>query len=517
MRFDDRLKTVMTQPVADAHDRTVRWRQLVDLLSRPHEEIDPALLDAALSMVRSGLRTVARPIRAATARSIAGRASEPRLIAIFAADRLEVAAPLLSSAPLDEAGWKAVMAAASPEVANFIRTVRGVEEPSGPEPASVMPDTEEETSHSISELVARIERLKSKRDSLAAPVEKFEADISALPAATPLSGSMLFRWECDASGQIAWVDGAPRGALIGRSLPGEEGADRKLVRAFADRLPFDGAPLTIPAPALEGEWRLSGIPAFSPVDGRFLGYRGIARRGVEEEEPVAPPATKSALANDAESLRETIHEIKTPLNAIIGFAEIIDGQYLGPAHRSYRHRAAEIVSQARILLAAIEDLDFAARIQTGSAGQQEPVDLGQILPPLIEELAERALARDVQLRVMPIADQHPCALDRDLAERLLRRLLGAVIDSAAAGETIKVEVHEERGRCLVSVTRPASTVNFTERQMLDPSFLSAGEEEGARLGLGFALRLVRGLVRLAGGSVKFTAEQIILTIRAAKA
>ena len=36
----------MTQPVADAHDRTVRWRQLVDLLSRPHDEIDPALLDA---------------------------------------------------------------------------------------------------------------------------------------------------------------------------------------------------------------------------------------------------------------------------------------------------------------------------------------------------------------------------------------------------------------------------------------------------------------------------------------
>ena len=516
MRFDDRLKTVMTQPVADAHDRTVRWRQLVDLLSRPHEEIDPALLDAALTMVRSGLRTVARPIRAATARSIAGRASEPRLIAIFAADRLEVAAPLLSSAPLDDAGWKAVVAAASPEVAGFIRTVRGADHPPEPEPQAIEPKSEDEdSSHSISELVARIERLKSKRESQAAPIEKFEAQAPEAREATT-SGSMLFRWECDASGQIAWVDGAPRGALIGRSLPGDEGADRRLIRAFADRLPFDGAPLTIPAPALEGEWRLSGIPAFSPVDGRFLGYRGIARRGVEDDEEPAAPQAKSALASDAESLRETIHEIKTPLNAIIGFAEIIDGQYLGPAHRSYRHRAAEIVSQARILLAAIEDLDFAARIQTGSAGHQDPVDLGQILPPLIEELAERALPRDVQLRVTPIADQHPCALDRDVAERLLRRLLGAVIDSAAAGETIRVEVHEERGRCLVSVTRPASTVNFTERQMLDPSFLSAGEGEGSRLGLGFALRLVRGLVRLAGGSLKFTADQIVLTMRATK-
>ena len=516
MRFDDRLKTVMTQPVADAHDRTVRWRQLVDLLSRPHEEIDPALLDAALTMVRSGLRAVARPIRAATARSIAGRASEPQLVAIFAGDKLEVAAPLLSSAQLDDAGWATVTKAASAEVANFIRTIRN--EPGTPAVQSesdAAPELEEEHSHSISELVARIERLKSRREGQAAPIEKFEA--SPEPPAPVPAGSMLFRWECDASGQIAWVDGAPRGALIGRSLPGEEGADRRLIRAFADRLPFDGAPMTIPAPALEGEWRLSGIPAFSPVDGRFLGYRGIARRGLEDDEPIVAPPAKKALASDAESLRETIHEIKTPLNAIIGFAEIIDGQYLGPAHRTYRHRAAEIVSQARILLAAIEDLDFAARVQTGSVGQQEPVDLGKILPSLIDELAERALGRNVQLRVTPVADQHPCALDRDLAERLLRRLLGAVIDAAAPAETIKVDVHEERGRCLVSVTRPASTAHLTERQMLDPSLLTAGEEEGTRLGLGFALRLVRGLVRLAGGSLKFTPDQIILTIRAAKA
>ena len=515
MRFDDRLKTVMTQPVADAHDRTVRWRQLVDLLSRPYEEIDPALLDAALTMIRSGLRAVARPIRAATARSIAGRASEPRLVAIFAADKLEVAAPLLSSAQLDEEGWGVVSKAASKEVAGFIRTLRG-EAAEQPRQVRPEPAVEEDHSVSISELVARIERLKQKqrRDEPAPPASFDEPP--APPRENPAGGTRLFRWECDSSGQIAWVEGAPRGALIGRSLPGEEGADRQLVRAFSDRLPFDGAPLTIATPALDGEWRLSGIPAFSPVDGRFMGYRGIARRGMEEEEPAAPAENRPALTSEAEALRETIHEIKTPLNAIIGFAEIIDGQYLGPAHRTYRHRAAEIVSQARILLAAIEDLDFAARVQTGSAGPQVATDLGAIFPPVIEALASRALERGVELRVTPISDRHSCSLDRDLADRLLRRLLGAVIDAAAKAETIKVDVHEEKGRCLVSVTRPASTINLTERQMLDPSFLSTGEEDGARLGLGFGLRLVRGLVRLAGGSLKFTADHIVLTMRAAK-
>jgi signal transduction histidine kinase len=29
-----------------------------------------------------------------------------------------------------------------------------------------------------------------------------------------------------------------------------------------------------------------------------------------------------------------MHELRTPLNAIIGFGEIIEGQYLGPAHRA---------------------------------------------------------------------------------------------------------------------------------------------------------------------------------------
>jgi signal transduction histidine kinase len=63
---------------------------------------------------------------------------------------------------------------------------------------------------------------------------------------------------------------------------------------------------------------------------------------------------------DPDSLRELVHEIKTPLNAIMGFAEIIEGQYLGPADRGYRERAAEIWRQARLLLTAIDDLDFAA-------------------------------------------------------------------------------------------------------------------------------------------------------------
>ena len=514
----------MTQPVADAHDRTVRWRQLVDLLSRPHDELDPALLDAALTMVQTGCKAVPKAVRAATARSIAGRAAEPRLLAIFASDKLDVAAPLLAAAPLDEAGWATVLASASHEVAAFVETLRGEAvpakeppkaKPAAPEPPPADPDDAahpvgEEGVPSIGEMVARIERLKSKRGTDAPAYEHAAPEpVAPQPAQVPLTGPNLFRWECDASGQIGWVEGAPRGALIGLSLPASEGAPRELVRAFTDRLPFDDTPLTLPTPALEGEWRLSGIPAFSPSDGRFLGYRGIARReGVElEEEPVSPQA---AVGADTEALRETIHEIKTPLNAIIGFAEIIDGQYLGPAHRNYRHRAAEIVAQARTLLAAIEDLDLGAQLQARGPSAAA-TDLAEVLPPIAEELGNRALSRDVRLRIVTSLGMLRCGVDPDLAKRLLTRLLGAAVDAAPDGQQVEVDVRESKKRMTISVSRPVSTRHLSDEQIMDPSLQSDGEG-AAKLGLGFALRLVRGLARLAGGDLKLTPAEFQLVL-----
>lgn len=499
----------MTQPVADTHDRTVRWRQLVDLLSRPHDELDPALLDAALTMVQSGMRSVPKAVRSATARSIAGRAAEPRLIAIFAADKLEVAAPLLAAAPLDEAGWALVLALASEEVTAFVHTLRGdVAAPPAREPEQ----PSAEPAPSIGDMVARIERLKSRRETPQAEAETGQPPARPPEPAQLATGPNLFRWECDAAGQIGWVEGAPRGALIGRSLPGEEGAPRDLVRAFSDRLPFDDTPVQLPTPALEGQWRLSGIPAFSPADGRFLGYRGIARReGVEE--PQQPSAGSAA---DADTLRETIHEIKTPLNAIIGFAEIIDGQYLGPAHRNYRHRAAEIVAQARMLLAAIEDLDFAARLQSQPSDRDAASDLAEILPPLAEELGNLALARDIRLRIVTSLGSLRCRLEADLARRLLDRLLRAAVDAAPDGQQVEVDVREGRRKLVVSVTRPSSTLRLSEAQMMDPAFQVEGADGGTRLGLGFALRLVRGLARLAGGELKLTNAEFQLVLPAAK-
>jgi signal transduction histidine kinase len=328
----------------------------------------------------------------------------------------------------------------------------------------------------------------------------------------------LFRWECGPSGEIAWIEGAPRGALIGRTLArveDESGArvDEEAVRAFAMRAPFRDANFRLPGEGLvSGDWKISGVPAFEPADGRFAGYRGIALRDV----PAPPPeAEASEVFADPDSLRELVHEIKTPLTAIIGFAEIIDGQYLGPADRRYRERAAEIVGQARLLLGAIDDLDFAAKIHSAASADARRAEMGDQLDALAPTLRELASARGVDLEIARHPRMPLCAVEPELADRLLYRLSSAVIEQAGAGERLRLALEDAKGACRFSISRPAALRGISDAQLFDTRGGEAVEGAGDTLGVGFSLRLVRGLARIAGGDLHTSPAGIALVLPAA--
>jgi signal transduction histidine kinase len=314
--------------------------------------------------------------------------------------------------------------------------------------------------------------------------------------ATPADAPGLFRWECGPTGEIAWVDGAPRGPLIGRSIarPSEGDGDRidvQVVRAFALRAPFRDAALTVAGKGpVAGEWKMSGVPAFEPADGRFAGYRGVALR---EAEPEASYEQVSGLLPDPDSLRELVHEIKTPLNAIIGFAEIIDGQYLGPADRRYRVRAAEIVAQARLLLIAIDDLDFAAKLSASAKTDVPRVNIGSLVEHLVPSLRQIAGGRGVELDASGTMRDLTAAVQPELADRLIMRLCSAVIERARSGERLRLSVDQTMGSSRVSISRPAALAGLG-----DASLFGAADDLSAQ---GFSLRLVRGLARIAGAEL----------------
>jgi hypothetical protein len=543
VRFDDRLNTVLAQPAANPHDRAVRWRQLVELLARA-DDLSSASAQLALLEVRSEAVVVDPQVRAAAARAVAGPRLPIELVFAFAADTIHVSAPVLAAVSLNTGEWQQVIERASSESRQFIRSMHpeipelvptqapapppppvqeqpvaatpaaaepqqaaAPEAPPPPTPAPAMPIP------SISEVLARIENLRQDRQFL--PSETAPSAVPAAVAAAPRprrtaeTPSPLFRWECGPSGEIAWVEGVPRGPLIGRSLaqPAEHnGVDPRIQRAFAVRAPFRDANMTIggDGPAA-GEWKLSGVPAFEPMDGRFAGYRGVGMRsGVAIPDQI--PIEQSEQL-DENALRELVHELKTPLNAIIGFAEIIDGQYLGPAETIYRERAAEIVSQGRLLFSAIEDLDIAAQLRSSPAAADGSTDLNALLTALLPDFKDRAARRGAQFEVALSRSPAIASLDKAVLERLLRRFYTALIDVAEPRERLSASIDCDVGQCLVSLNRPEAMRAISDSQL----FGREGESKDV-LASGFSLKLARGIAQTAGGDLRVTGDKLALVL-----
>lgn len=517
MRFDDRLLTVLNQPVGDRHDAAVRWRQLVDLVARAGPSSASPVLDRALETIRSEAPRIDEDLRAAAARAVAARPLPFGLLQYFIADGLTVSAPVLAAASLDAAEWRELLQASDEETRRFVEALHPEVPAASAEPhvLAEAPETAESLQSQLDALAAAVNGEKAPAPAAPAPslsevVARIERRRRARPAervveasravAVPADAPSLFRWECGPSGDIAWVDGAPRGALIGRSIARAQDDDRideDVTRAFSMRAPFRDAGMLLAGDGLvAGEWKISGLPAFDPTDGRFAGYRGIALRHAAPPEPreISPD-----ILADPDSLRELVHEIKTPLNAIIGFAEIIEGQYLGPADHRYRQRAGEIVGEARLLLSAIDDLDFAAKIHSASqSSDRAAADLRAIVQAAGETLAAEAAARSVEFELAPNGDIPLAAVEPEIAERLVKRFGSAVIERAEAGEQLRLSLDEGSGQCRVSISRPAALRNLPDAQLFDA--VGDGPEQGGRLA-GFSLRLARGLARIAGGDL----------------
>ena len=374
------IATALAQPADRPDRREAQWRQLVDLLAQRRPGSGDAAALEAYAILRATRDLVAPAVRRQAALALAGRRVDPELIAFFTEDNAAVAAPLLAAARLEPEAWIAVLPRLGPAARALLRhrddldpRVRQALAAFGPsdfvlEGAGAPAAETGESKSQIRELVARIEAYRKQRDS-----EPPAAEPAPMPAldARPADG---FRWETGTDGILVWVEGAPRGALVGQSIawiagPGQYGVDGQAAGGFEKRAPFRDARFSVAGdgPAA-GDWRISGIPFFDHGSGSFLGYRGTARRPRPDEiaraAAEAPPQGVFGTQFPADSLRQLIHELRTPLNAIIGFAEMIEGQYMGPAAAPYRGRAAAIIEQARGLLGAVDDLDTAARLES---------------------------------------------------------------------------------------------------------------------------------------------------------
>lgn len=516
MRFDDRLTTLLAQPAANAAAKIALWAQIADVMTQESSFLSPELSKAGYERLRLWREfvPVERRLMTATALSYHGMSND--MVDFFAQDVARIAAPVLTRAKLSDAewvqlipGWPATSRALLRERRDLPPEANRILAAYGPRdfalPGQTGGSAESEGAQiQIRDLVARIEAYR--RDHQMPNVLDDQIEIIT-----------CFRFESGNDGIINWVDGAPRGALIGISLvdmaePGGFGVDGHAAGACRQRMQFRDAHLEVSGigPA-SGAWLISANPFFNPDDGRFVGFRGIAKRR-DMSESSANQLLGGNLS--ADSIRQLAHELRTPLNAIRGFGEMIEGQFLGPVTHHYCNMAGKIVVDASRLIGVIDDLDAAARLESGHWPEENladaSADIAEILGSVAKELRPLSDERGVRLRVVIGRDLHPIAVDRATCMRLVGRLLSTSIELAGRGEELEARLDMAAAGVIFHVDRPKSILGMSRDQILATA--SVGDETELALGLGFIIRLIDALASRAGGHLEIGRERFSLIL-----
>ena len=552
MRFDDRLETTLRQAEDEGVGLSAKWQQLVDILAQDPGDFDLQSVAAGLQKVHQFMVDVPVAVREQCVRALSGRLQSAPLLLLLSGDVPAVASAAISGARLTDDVWADIVPHLSTRARGFLRNRRDL----GPQTLRTLqlwstadfvlsPHTAKSEAspptpvgRQIRDIVERIERLRLEREH-SDPVDVTAAAEATEPTEHAAPESLVplplyvehpqidinpideIRFEADEYGTICWVEGAPLGAIVGVDIaePAFDdgpGPDAYGAAAFRQKMPLENARMRLcGAPAIAGDWRINATPFFNGVSGRFNGYRGILRRPNLAEVAVIPESYTS----EAEHIQQLLHELRTPLGAIIGFSEIIEQQLFGPVTEDYRILAGNILHDAERLLSGFDDLSTAATIETGTyLAEDGATECEWLSHKLAERLHGLSDLLQVTLNLVHAHPVRPFAIDHQTAERLFSRLLSAVIIGCEPGEVLDGRFRTEPGLNATNrflLTLPKKLVDMQESELFGsgPGSID-NNDEAPLLGLGFSLRLVRSLARNVGGDLRLYNQALIVSVPA---
>lgn len=572
MQIDDRLATVLAMPAESERAVRTQFRQLVDLagsaqVAPPGSPYDVQLEDA-YARIGSISARIPAPERAGIVHQQGSRLRNPGFVAFLVSQELPVAIAAITAARLAEAEWQALLPALpapvrarlgqrrdlppgtrllldrlglrdaglpEPEGAEREQTAKAtiIEQRQSPPPLAANEDDEdifdldpalelagEGSKAEIGALLRRIDAFRKAREN-ASPSSKPPMDLPSLPLglppveAEPKPAALDF--VTDAECRIVWANQPYAPMTVGLALASRTGdapahADAVSVAAMRRSQPVRGGTLQISgAPAVAGEWRIDATPYFTTPGGRFAGYRGRLRRpGAPEDQSLQAASYGGDSA--ADRMRQVIHELRTPVNAIQGFAEIIQQQLFGPTPNEYRALAASIAGDAARMLAGFEELDRLVKLESGALRLEDGVsDLRQTVHATARQLDAVLRQRSATLEFIAVENACPVPLAQGEAELLIWRLLATLAGASGPGEAMHIVLARNGAKAAIEVDLPTSLAGQPDIfQSSAPT--SAQAVTAGMFGSGFTLRLARAEARAAGGDLRRVDDLIVLTL-----
>lgn len=197
------------------------------------------------------------------------------------------------------------------------------------------------------------------------------------------------------------------------------------------------------------------------------------------------------------------HDLKTPLNAIIGFADMMKSGIRGPLPDAYQDYAEIIHESGEDLLLLVDDLMDLAKADASALNlDRQPVDLAASGQSVIRQMGAAAERAGVTLTLKSHdADQTWADADARAVRQIWQNLVSNAIKYSSKGDTVQLEVFAYAGRVVLAVEDEGAGMDADDLARLAEPF-AQGKNASGRAGTGLGLAVVKSFADLHGGQVK---------------
>lgn len=308
--------------------------------------------------------------------------------------------------------------------------------------------------------------------------------------------------------------------VVGRSLfdlfPGLAGSrsEAALRRALAGETVvmshrFHEYLLPIDAPAGYGGFgrmqqsaRIAPITSAGGVQGILVLIQNVTERVAREAE-LRDAIERAETASKAKSdfMASLSHELRTPLGAIMGYADLLEGEIVGPLLDVQKHYARRVKAGATHLLSIIEEILSFSRSE---AGKEELVldesDLSEVVRDAISLVAPQAAQKGLEIGLDGPGAGPRMASDSGKIRQILINLLGNAVKFSERGP-IQLRLWEQDGTAHVEVYDRGAGISPQDLPRIFEPFTQL-EQRHAQRGTGLGLPVSRNLARLLGGDLE---------------
>ncbi len=221
----------------------------------------------------------------------------------------------------------------------------------------------------------------------------------------------------------------------------------------------------------------------------------------------AAVAVQNALLfQQSDLIAEIVHEMRTPLNSVVAYADLMQRPAL---NQDQRLQFASIIQHEAERISEMTNnfLDL-ARLRSGRASlAQDPVDLGTVIRMAVNVLKPQADAKQIVLAVDVPADRPPILGDAQRLHQALLNLMNNAVKYCNSGDRVTVSVECDEDQVIVSVVDTGPGIPAEALPSIFERFYRVPGSEKRAVGTGLGLAITQHIVEAHGGEISVSSEE----------